>query len=232
MAAWDTAGNNIGGTAFLGSTSAESLRIRTNNVEKMRITPDGNVGIGTGAATIQRTLHVRGSEIHSEGNVAGFSFGNRQTADPFAPGTVPGDRWVWYADGRSARLWTSGDKLRVTTAGDVTITGTLSQGSDARMKANIAKLTNVLSKLEAIDGVSFERIGSHTLPVRTAQQRDIGVIAQEVETVFPELVSIHGVENHKTVNYSGLTSVLIEAAKELRAENETLRSRIEVLERA
>jgi hypothetical protein len=47
MAAWDTAGNNIGSNAFLGSTSAEPLRIRTNNVEKMIITTDGNVGIGT-----------------------------------------------------------------------------------------------------------------------------------------------------------------------------------------
>jgi hypothetical protein len=47
MAAWDTAGNNAGANAFLGTTSAQPLRIRTNNVEKMSITTDGNVGIGT-----------------------------------------------------------------------------------------------------------------------------------------------------------------------------------------
>jgi hypothetical protein len=200
--------------------------------DKLFVTPEGNVGIGTGTAAIQRTLHVRGSEIHSEGNVAGFSFGNRQTADPFAPGAAPGERWVWYASGGVARLWTLGDRLFVTPAGNVTIAGTLSQGSDARMKANIAKLTDVLSKLEAINGVSFERIGSHTLTVRSAQQRDIGVIAQEVEAAFPELVSTHGHENHKAVNYSGLTGVLIEASKELKAQNDELRSRIEALERA
>jgi Chaperone of endosialidase len=101
------------------------------------------------------------------------------------------------------------------------------QGSDARTKTNVAELSGVLEKLESIRGVSFERIG--TRAVRSAR-RDIGVIAQEVEEVFPELVSEHGEENLKAVDYSGLAGVLIEATKELKAEYRALRSRIEALE--
>jgi hypothetical protein len=67
---------------------------------------------------------------------------------------------------------------------------------------------------------------------RAEQRRYIGVIAQEVETVFPELVSVHGHDNNKAVNYSGLTGVLIEAVKDLKAQNAALRSRIEAFERA
>jgi Chaperone of endosialidase len=100
------------------------------------------------------------------------------------------------------------------------------------MKANVAKLGNVLDKLDAIRGVSFERIQLGAPTARAEQRRDFGVIAQEVETVFPELVSVHGHENHKAVNYSGLTGVLIEAVKDLKAQNEALRSRIEALGQA
>ena len=141
MPAWQTDGNpdaDIGPNSFLGTRANDPLRIRTrssvNNADVMTITPapdaatTGNVGIGTGTAPIQRTLHVRGSEIHSEGSVAGFSFGNRQTPDPFAPGTGPGERWVWYASGRTARLWTSEDKIAVTPAGDMGI-GTTTPGA-------------------------------------------------------------------------------------------------------
>jgi hypothetical protein len=106
------------------------------------------------------------------------------------------------------------------------------EGSDARMKANVAKLGNVLDKLDAIRGVSFERIQLGAPTARAEQRRDIGVIAQEVERVFPELVSVHGHENNKAVNYSGLAGVLIEAVKELKAQNETLQSRIAALGRA
>lgn len=101
-------------------------------------------------------------------------------------------------------------------------------GSDARLKTNVARLSGVLDKLSTIRGVSFERIGQEP----AGRDREIGVIAQEVEGAFPELVTAHGDEDHKAVDYSGLAGVLIEAAKELRAENEALRSRVEALELA
>ena len=58
------------------------------------------------------------------------------------------------------------------------------------------------------------------------------LVAQDVGEVFPELVSSMGNDDHLTVDYSGLTAVLIEAVKQLKADNERLRERLDVLEAA
>jgi hypothetical protein len=103
--------------------------------------------------------------------------------------------------------------------------------SDARLKTNITSLTNVLEKLEKIRGVMFEWNEVYEALGRSTGHREIGVTAQEVEAVFPELVTTWGDEGYKAVDYGRLTGVLIEAAKELKAENEALKQRIEALER-
>ena len=78
------------------------------------ITRDGNVGIGTPSPP--RKLSVV-SEIHSGGAGAGFSFGNRTSIFVNTPSA--GERWVWYADQGTARLWSGSDKLAVTPDGNV-----------------------------------------------------------------------------------------------------------------
>jgi hypothetical protein len=72
----------------------------------------GNVGIGLGGNPPQRTLHVEGLEIHSGGPTGGYSFANRTTAS-FVNQPSAGERWVWYAQDGSARLWSGGDRLSV-----------------------------------------------------------------------------------------------------------------------
>lgn len=85
--------------------------------------------------------------------------------------------------------------------------------SDGRLKTHVTQLINVLEKLEQVRGVSFEW-------KEATGRREIGVIAQELESVFPELV-FHGQgENYLSVDYSRLTGVLIEGIKELRTEKE------------
>jgi hypothetical protein len=108
----------------------------------------------------------------------------------------------------------------------------LSTPSDARLKTNIEQLSNVLEKLQQIRGVSYERVEPGESGDISRARRRIGVIAQEVEAVFPELVTTSGKEGYKAVTYATLTAVLIEAVKELKAENEELRGRVEALERA
>ncbi len=60
-------------------------------------------------------------------------------------------------------------------------------------------------------------------PGKKNDEKSVGVIAQEVETILPELVK--GEEGDKSVNYSGLVGVLIEAVKELSARVEELENR-------
>jgi hypothetical protein len=90
--------------------------------------------------------------------------------------------------------------------GTTTIAGDLSINSDARLKANIISLGATLSKLLQIDGKSY------TMKKDENKKQKIGLLAQDIEKVFPELVSeSNGV---KSVNYQGLIPVLINALKE------------------
>jgi hypothetical protein len=95
------------------------------------------------------------------------------------------------------------EKLQV--QGNILASGTITAGSDIKLKINIQTIPNALDKVLQLRGVEFDRIdmkGEH----------QIGVIAQEVEKIIPEVV--YG-EETKSVAYGNLVSVLIEAIKEL-----------------
>ncbi|HXG24205.1 MAG TPA: tail fiber domain-containing protein [Chthonomonadales bacterium] len=92
--------------------------------------------------------------------------------------------------------------------------------SDARFKAQVMPLSDVLGKLEQVRGISFEWNDLFASLERASGHREIGIIAQELEAVFPELVSTWGEENYRAVEYGRLTAVLLEAIKELRAEKD------------
>jgi hypothetical protein len=95
--------------------------------------------------------------------------------------------------------------------------------SDQRHKQNIHSLKNALTKLQRLRGVSFKWKDN-------AQNADtqIGLIAQEVEKVLPELVSTDS-DGYKSIAYGKLTAVLVEAIKELQQQNETMAKKIEAL---
>ena len=95
------------------------------------------------------------------------------------------------------------DAFKVMFNGDTTVGGDITISSDARLKSNIVSLGATLSKILLIDGKSYEKDG---------KQR-IGVLAQEIQEVFPELVTEDGNEM-LAVNYQGLVPVLINALKE------------------
>ena len=89
-----------------------------SGTNKMSIQPNGFVAIGIDKA--ERPLHVQGDEIHSSGTGAGFSFADRAAAGLVS---IPqkGERWVWYASGGKARLWSGSDKVEVTPQGEMTV---------------------------------------------------------------------------------------------------------------
>ena len=98
--------------------------------------------------------------------------------------------------------------------GDFTASGNLTAYSDERLKTNIETIPNALEKVNALRGVTFDKDG----------ERGLGVIAQEVEKVLPEVV-IDG-EEYKSVAYGNIVGVLIEAIKELTKEVEYLKRQI------
>ncbi|MGH8072352.1 MAG: tail fiber domain-containing protein [Candidatus Entotheonellia bacterium] len=111
--------------------------------------------------------------------------------------------------------------------------------SDVRLKREVRPLTQALEKLAMIRGISFEWNDLYESLGRSTGHREIGVIAQEVETVFPELVTQWGEENYRAVDYGRLTAVLIEAVKEIKAQQDAqqqyiigLEARLAALEQA
>ena len=98
-------------------------------------------------------------------------------------------------------------------------TGTLSATvfnslSDIEYKTNIETIQNSLDIVNELRGVTFNW--------KENNRPSVGVIAQEVEKVIPELVTEHN--NKKSVNYDGLIGILIEAIKELKQEIQDLKS--------
>jgi len=93
--------------------------------------------------------------------------------------------------------------------------------SDAQFKDNVTQLEGALDKVKQIRGVSFDWNDKQDV----YEGHDIGVIAQEVEAVYPELVHYREHNDSKAVDYVKLTAVLIEAVKELSAKVDALESK-------
>ena len=106
----------------------------------------------------------------------------------------------------------------VTFGQDVTVNGDVVISSDARLKSNIVSLGSTLSKLLLIDGKSYRMKG----------KQKIGVLAQEIQEVFPELVSEDDNEM-LAVNYQGLVPVLINALKYQQNEIDELKEMVQAL---
>ena len=99
--------------------------------------------------------------------------------------------------------------------GDFTASGDVCAYSDRALKRNIETLQNGLDKVMNMRGVTFQKDGKESL----------GVIAQEVEEVLPEVVQqdTHGM---RSVAYGNIVGVLIEAIKEQQKQIEELKSKI------
>ena len=102
--------------------------------------------------------------------------------------------------------------------------------SDASLKEDVRPLSadhDVAADLNRLRGVTFAWKDTN----RAGEKRDIGVLAQDVEPVLPEVVSTHP-DGHKSVDYPKLTAFLIEVAKAQQKEIESLKERLEALERS
>jgi hypothetical protein len=98
--------------------------------------------------------------------------------------------------------------------GSIVASGNITAYSDMRLKSNIATITSSLDKVSKLRGVSFDMYG----------KRNIGVIAQEVENIIPEVIfTDNNSLNYKSVAYGNLIGLLIEAIKELKAQVDVLK---------
>jgi len=211
-------------------TSAEKVAKVTDAVS---VSGDGNVGIGTNTPRTKleiaqkHALRIGGAYLSSgDGNLAHLATNewfNGHSWQASGDGALiqiydKNINFYSHSKGSHTRLMTiKGDgKVGIGTGGNPQyelhvvgkIQGELVTSSDQRHKQNISPLENTLPKLAQLRGVSFEW-KDKTQDVET----QIGLIAQEVEKVLPELVSTDD-EGYKSIAYGKLTAVLVEAVKE------------------
>jgi hypothetical protein len=112
------------------------------------------------------------------------------------------------------------------TTGEILASGSITAGySDDKLKTRLGNIENALDKVSAITGFYYE-------PNQTAQdlgyalKKEVGVSAQEVQAVLPEVVVPAPVDNrYLTVHYEKLIPLLVEAIKELKAEVDELKKK-------
>ena len=146
---------------------------------------------------------LNGQNIYTPGNIG------RDTSDYI--NWTNNTQMDVYVNGSNEFRFTSGGNFHAD--GDVTAFST-TISSDRKLKENIEVVPDALEKVQALNGVSFDW--------KKTGEKSAGVIAQEVQGVLPEAVKevtpVGGGDSHLTVNYHALTSILIEAIKELKAE--------------
>ena len=159
---------------------------------------------------------------------------NSSTTDIYTGNTHD---FTWYDASVGIRWYTAGSEdMRLLDNGTLHVDGDIvaysSTISDKRLKDNVTTIENPLDKIKALRGVEYDwnngsKKGMH----------DLGLIAQEVEEVIPEIISEHTlpfVEGdddtlYKTVDYEKMVAVLIEGMKEQQTQIDSLKTEIEIL---
>lgn len=114
----------------------------------------------------------------------------------------------------------------VTEGGKAFVQGGVELTSDSRLKTNVNTIGTALDNVLKLRGVTF--YWDKTKIPSSSDNLQYGFIAQEVEKIFPDLVTTDS-NGYKTMNYIGVIPVLTEAVKELKKENEELKSTLEDL---
>ena len=130
---------------------------------------------------------------------------------------------VFNPSSNSLGIGTTNPTSKLYVNGDVLVTGIITatdfnSASDIKLKENIQNIDNPIDKIIKINGVRFDW--------KIDNKPSMGVIAQNIEKVLPELVSG---EDSKTVNYNGIIGLLIECVKNQQGQIEDLNRRLDEL---
>jgi len=118
----------------------------------------------------------------------------------------------------------------VIVGGNITYSGSLTHSSDARFKENIAPLRQALDGILGLRAVTFDWRRDEFPRRNLPAGRSIGFVAQEVEAVYPEIVSTDR-DGFKGVDYAALTPILVEAIKTQQQRIESLQRQLDELTR-
>lgn len=193
-----------------------------------------DVKVGIGLTTPVAPLHIRANSASGSPHLLlEENNGSDDSRITFRNSVAPARYWdVWgYTDATSANANLNffyagvGDVLSLKGNGNATLTGTLTQNSDARLKTNIIPISNLAGSLVKLNGYSYQWKNKNL-----DQSEQIGLLAQEVEKYFPQLVK-EDVLGNKSVNYSGLIPVMIEVIKQQQSSIDALKKEMEEIKK-
>lgn len=228
-----------GSTIFLGETkltrnSDGDLEVKDRISGNRRKIIADEVVVGSGADAFKMKI-VRGKikfvkeadeDIESEAIATG-SFSGSFNGNTYG---ISNDNKIEFSSGNIKFNLGGTEEFRMSSGGDFHADGDIignstTIASDLILKENINTISEPISKLSEINGVEFTWKKDNT--------QSIGVIAQEVEKVFPQLINkvtnLKDDGEHLTVNYSGLIGVLIESVKDLQTQITKLNTEIQEL---
>tara|TARA_B100000927_G_scaffold267905_1_gene242338 strand:+ start:988 stop:2154 length:1167 start_codon:yes stop_codon:yes gene_type:complete len=143
--------------------------------------------------------------------------------------SAEGDNRIFYANSGETYFKADGSHIfrnasdsntaTLDTSGNFTATGNVGAYSDMALKEDIYQIENALEKVNQLRGVHFTR--------KSNNSKEIGVVANEVEKVVPELVDEHEdkeLGTVKTMKYANTVGLLIEAVKDLSKQVEELKN--------
>ena len=233
------------------------FNIYTGGSERMRITSGGSllmakdaaIGINTSDGSDNGYLALCGAGADGE-NRGGYIYlsGNERSVDQ-GHVTIGAGNVIGYGSVIAFRTGAGVERMRIIGNGRVLI-GTTTDGgyllyvngnaagtsgfanvSDSRFKKDITSIENALNKVNQLNGVSFNWDKTLRPDLNLDDKNHLGLIAQDVETILPQVVSTGEDEQQtKTITYSDIVPVLIEAIKELSAKNTSLEERLTALE--
>jgi hypothetical protein len=230
----------------IGNYNNGPLVLGTNNSERLRILGDGNVGVGVTAPAFpldvngpgrfvsngaSRVLYLVQDQTNA-GNI--IQFRNQSNTDigeivyrnnQFYIYSNAISGYIMYANPATGNVGikTSSVSYALDVSGDIRATADIIAYSDARVKENINTITDALTKVTSLRGVTYTRKDTED------KSEKVGVIAQEVLEILPQVVQQDDNGNY-SVAYGNMAGVFIEAIKELKSQNDALLARIEQLE--
>jgi len=190
-------------SAVFGNENNYPVQFGTNNAIRMTITSGGNVLIGTTTDTGAK-LNVMGSYMNYPVSIEAMAGGGQLAL------TRGGAVAEFYMGGSTG----GGTQLYVRSGGSGGVR--LDAGSTGWVSASDIRLKDIKKPIEkAVESLSTLQTVYYSWKDSDNKSLHIGLIAQEVEKVFPELVSESSIDGMKGVNYTELIPVIIKAIQEL-----------------
>ena len=203
-----------GGT-FTGDITAPHF-YGTNQSLNMGTDSGTNPGNFIAKSTGTGDTNLAGMSFYNDSGPYGVKMGIRADGY-FGVGGYTAASWRWYINCAN---------------GDMTAAGNVTAYSDPRLKENFQRINDPIAILSKLDGGTFTWKQGIEHTISKAGKKDYGVLADQVETVMPEIVSdsieIEG-EKYKTVAYEKLVPLLIEAVKAQQIQLDQQKAEIEQL---